>query len=433
MTNHTSSTDSRIIRRENIVLGTTKEAAGDAETGWSTMLLEEAGYIESFGAGLYGLSELGQQSRIRLERLIRQEMNSVGGHEISLPILQYDNDWRDSGRWDSFENEMFTLRNREGRDMCLAPSHEEGVVRLLRNRIRSYDDLPHVVYQLQQKHRDDHARNGLLRCKEFLMKDAYSLHTDTDDLYGTYRDMRLAYMRIFDALNLDYSIVDAEAGVMGGGMSEEFVAVSDTGRDTLLSCATGSCTFGLTDEHHAFDRFDDRDICPLCGEELTVTAGIEVGHIFALGTRYSDAMDFMYDTETGSKRPVVMGSYGIGISRTLQAVVEQNSSTEGCVWPVTDWGTLAPFDAAVIVPGDSEKRRTAAENVAQTLEHGNRILTYSGSDMSAGEQFAEADKIGIPRKIIIGNRWEDEGVIEIEYRDGSKQLVEDISNVALYE
>jgi prolyl-tRNA synthetase len=351
-------------------------------------------------------------------------MDSIGGQRVRLPGLQYADRWRESGRWAGFEGEMFTLENRDGQAMCLAPSHEEGVVHLLDGRVRSHRDLPLLVYQVEAKFRDDHARNGLVRTKEFTMKDAYSVHVDDAGLRETYREVRAAYERVLDDVGLEYAVVEADAGVMGGATSEEFVAPVADGSDRLVHCTSAGCRFGVTDEHDGFEVYDRGDACPDCGAALAASDGIEVGHVFQLGTRYSVAMDFAVDTADGGERYVEMGSYGLGVDRLLQTLAQQHGGDESLGWPVTDWGSVAPYRAAVIPVGEGEVL-DVAERIHDACGSED-VLLYD--DMSVGERFAESDLLGIPAKVVVGNTYREDGVVDVETAAGTEKL--DVEEVA---
>nr|WP_272904662.1 aminoacyl--tRNA ligase-related protein [Halobacterium sp. TGN-42-S1] len=323
---------------------------------------------------------------------------------------------------------MFTLENRDGQAMCLAPSHEEGVVNLLDGPVRSHHDLPLLVYQVESKFRDDHARNGLVRTKEFTMKDAYSVHADEAGLRETYREVRAAYERALDDVGLEYAIVEADAGVMGGATSEEFVApVADAGGDSdrLVYCTGAGCRFGVTDEHDGFDEYDADDACPECGGSLAASDGIEVGHVFQLGTRYSQAMDFTVDTADGDERSVEMGSYGLGVDRLLQTLGQQHGSPDNLAWPVTDWGSVAPYRAAIVPVGDDSEVLGVAERIHDDCGREDVLLYDEDAGLSVGERFAESGLLGIPAKVVVGNTYREDGVVDVETASGTEKLAVD--------
>lgn len=235
------------MRRSDLFLPTSRETHGGGIN--TTQLLVRAGLIRPFGSGLWGFTPAGQRVRQKVIHRLQTGLDSIGGQQVCLPGLQHRQRWEQSGRWKTFEGEMFTLENRDGQVMCLAPSHEEGMVHLMDGQIRSYDDLPLLVYQIESKFRDDHAYNGLIRCKEFTMKDAYSFHANETSLDTTYNDVRGAYERTHTDLGLEFTIVEADNSVMGGSTSEEFIAPVEHGSVELLSCTATECRFGISDEH----------------------------------------------------------------------------------------------------------------------------------------------------------------------------------------
>jgi len=424
------------VRRSEALLATSREAP-DAGTD-ATALLRRAGLIRDFGSGLYGFLPTGERVLRKVRARIEAAMDAVGAQRVGLPALQYSGDWRASGRWESFEDEMFTLENRDGQAMCLAPSHEEGAVRLLDGVVRSHDDLPLVVYQVGEKYRDDHARNGLVRCKAFEMKDAYSVHASEDSLAATYRELRAAYLRVFDDVGLDVAVVPVDDDVMGGAASEEFVAPVADGSDRLVRCTAADCRFGRTAEAAGFGAVAAGDACPDCGDRLAASEGIEVGHVFQLGRRYTEALGLTVDDAEGGESHPTMGSYGIGITRVVQTLVQQRAvdaagAADGagesaggdrldCRWPVTDWGSVAPYRTA-IVPLDYAGRHGA---VADDLYRGcgrEDVLLYDDPDQSIGERFAESALLGVPAKVVVGNHYDETGEVELERADGTTESV----------
>ncbi|MGB9987706.1 aminoacyl--tRNA ligase-related protein [Salarchaeum japonicum] len=398
------------MRRSDAFLPASRETRGAGSE--TAKLLARAGLIHGFGSGLWGFSPAGHRVREHVTACVRERMTEIGAQEVSLPGLQYADRWRESGRWASFEGEMFTFENRDGQAMCLAPSHEEGVVHLFDGLVRSYDDLPLLVYQVDAKFRDDRARDGLVRAKEFRMKDAYSVHTTQESLDATYRRVRDAYERILTDLSVDYAVCRAENSVMGGTRSEEFVAVVDTGGERLKRCP--DCRFGVTDEHGDFEAIE---ACPDCGTRVRETAGVEVGHVFDLGTRYSDEMEFTVDDADGDERAVLMASYGLGIDRLVQTLARQHADEDGLRWPVTDWGCVAPYRAAIVPIGYDGDVKETADAIHDACDG---VLLYDDADQSVGERFAESDLLGIPAKIVVGNHYRDTGRVELETRDGDQ-------------
>jgi prolyl-tRNA synthetase len=412
------------MRRSEALLATRKEPP-DAGTE-TVALMRRAGLVREFGSGLYGFLPAGERVRRKVRERVTAAMDACGGQRVSLPHLQYDGVWRESGRWGEFEGEMLTLENRDGQAMCLAPSHEEGAVHLLRGRVRSHGDLPLLVYQTGTKYRDDHARNGLIRCKAFGMKDAYSFHADRASLDRTYERVRAAYLDAFDDLGLEVAVVGVADDVMGGHASEEFVAPVANGSDELVYCTAAECRFGRTGEPDGFEAYAGGDACPDCGGRLARREGIEVGHVFKLGTRYATALDLTVDGEDGEVT-VTMGSYGIGVTRVVQTLVQQARETDdaggGLRWPVTDWGSVASYRAAVI-PLDYEGAHGAVADEIHEACGREDALLFDDPAQSIGERFAESDLLGIPAKVVVGNRYDETGRVEIERADGTTELVE---------
>jgi len=407
------------MRRSETTLFTSREPGQQHSETARRMF--RAGLVRQFGSGLYGFTPTGERVRQEVIDHVETEMRRIGAQRVNLPQLTYREMWDRSGRWDSFGGEMFTLTNRDGKEMALAPSHEEGLVHLVEGTIRSYEDLPATFYQINSKHRDDHARSGLLRTKEFTMKDAYSLHTTEESLAAYYDRFRSAYARIFEALGIEFAIAEAENTVMDERNSEEFFALAEAGSADLRWCLADGCRFGATDESPYGDR-SAGDRCPECRGELTESAGIEIGHIFELGSRYSEPMGLTIDTAMGDSEAVLMASYGIGIERLIYALVEQHSDEDGCRWSADGSGAVAPY-AASIVPLAYEDELAAVADYLYEDCGPDRTLLFDDPGQSIGERFAESDLLGIPKKVIIGNEFRDSGEVELETRDGDTEYV----------
>ncbi len=406
------------MRRSETTLFTSREPG--KQQSETARRLFRAGLVRQFGSGLYGFTPTGERVRQEVIDHLETEMRRIGARRVHLPQLNYSGIWEESGRWGDFDGEMFTLENRDGKRMCLAPSHEEGIVHLVEGTIRSYEDLPALFFQIGAKHRDDHARSGLLRTKEFTMKDAYSLHTTEESLSEYYKRMREAYIRIFDGLGIEFAIAKAENNVMGGNKSEEFLAVAESGTADLRWCSDDECRYGETD---ASPNADPAGIeCPECGSELESGEGIEIGHIFELGTRYSEPMGLTIDTATGERQDVLMASYGIGVERLIYALVEQHGDDDGCQWSADGSGVVAPY-AASIIPLEYDDELAAVADYLYEDCGPERTLLFDDPGQSIGERFAESDLLGIPKKIIIGNEFRESGEVELETRAGETEYV----------
>lgn len=545
-------------------LPTLKETPSDAELV-SHKLMLQSGMIRKVTAGVYNYLPLGFKVLRKVEQIVREEMNSAGCQEVKLPIIQPAELWKESGRWDDYGAEMFKLTDRKNQEFALGPTHEEIITDMVRNEISSYKDLPLVLYQINDKYRDEiRPRHGVMRSREFLMKDAYSFHSSQESLSETYQNLYDAYARVFDRLGLEWYAVDASSGLMGGSYSQEFIAVADEGAEEIAVCEkcgyaanvnvaqhkppedeekdefkelkevetpgmetvetvaqhldvpsqkivktfiyktngddyiatliggddqleevkllrhlgqpdiemvsseeeikqiTGA-NFGsigpicldipiyadsdvssLTnfvvganrDGYHLKNVNWERDLkettfldlrrikkgdkCPKCGNTLDFYRGIEVGQIFQLGAKYSKALDAKYQDEQGNLNPYLMGCYGIGISRIVPAVIQQNYDDQGIKWTEA----LPPFDAGIIVLADKgEKAFHLGEALYGEITKIGYDILFDNRDQSPGVKFNDANLIGLPVKIIIGPEGIENGVLEIEYRTGEKETI----------
>jgi len=562
-------------RASTLYAPTLKEVPAEAEIP-SHRLMLRAGMIRKVSAGIYTFLPLGLRSIRKIERIIREEMDRIGSQELLLPIVQPGDLWRESGRWSEYGPELARFTDRSGREYCLGPTHEEIITALVRNEVRSYRELPVSLYQINMKFRDEiRPRFGLLRGREFIMKDAYSFHASDESLQEHYDAQAEAYGRICDRLSLEWRSVKAESGQIGGSVTAEFMALSDTGEAELLYCAcgwaanidvaefllerepasdplqtlekvhtpglksiadlaqafnlspsdtvktmAGKSTDGrlilfflpgdrelnplkaswvcpgvelLTDDEfvdsglpkgslgpvnppadailvadtslqgavnwlvganedgfHYFNANPGRDFqieiwadislaragdtCPGCREhKLDHARGIEVSQVFQLGTRYSESMGATFMSETGEEKPFVMGCYGVGVTRSLAAVVEQHHDEKGIVWPMS----IAPFHVAVLplTVGDDEVWPIAEDIFLQLSAHGIETV-IDDRDERAGVKFADAELIGYPVQVIVGKKGLSEGVIEVKLRDGlcsesvsADSVVEHVANL----
>ena len=549
------------MRWSKYFLQTVREAPADAEAV-SHVLLTRAGMIRRVAAGIYALTPLGLRSHRKAEQIVREEIDRSGALEVELPILQPRDLWEESGRWARYAEEeiLFHLQDRKNGDYCLAPTAEECVTTMVRSGVTSYRQLPVTLYQIRTKFRDEiRPRFGLMRGREFLMYDGYSFDVDAGGLDGSYSAQDAAYRRVFRRCGLDFTVVQADSGNIGGTQSEEFMVLADTGEDAVVRCAacgyganleraeTGTrpapwkdeteaplvevptpgkggiddvVTFlgitaarmikclvyeteqgfvvallrgdlevnevalkralgvdqlqlasedkveratgapvgyvgphklpaanvrivadesirdavnavtgaGRRDWHVAgfvlrrdanvqewgvFAQARAGDPCPRCGKPLSIARGIEVGHIFKLGTKYSQALSCTYTDEKGEAHPMVMGTYGIGVGRTMAAAVEQHHDADGIVWPLA----LAPFEAAVVSlnPADEATRR-AADGVYEELVAAGVDVFYDDRDERPGVKFKDADLIGFPIRVNVGGRAFKEGKVELVLR-----------------
>ena len=552
------------MRQSKSLIRTYREPPADAETK-SHRLLVRGGYVRQLTSGVYTFLPLGWRIMKKIMRIIREEMDAIGGQEIFMPSLSPSSLWEESGRWESFGDDMFRLKDRKGRDYALAPTHEEVIAEIARNTVYSYKDLPQIWYQLQTKFRDEpRPRGGLLRVREFIMKDSYSLDATWEGLDESYAKHREAYKRIFTRCGLKFVHVKASTGLMGGKESEEFMVISDAGEDRLVIC--DSCGYAanvevapaipveeveespfkerkkvhtpnvrtieevssflgvepkflvkslvyMTDEgpvlvlvrgdhevneeklarilknprlataeevmsllgvevgfvgplgvglpkvadrsirylrgfvvgggekdYHIVGvnpedlgdvRWEDvryaveGDLCPVCGKPLKQVNAIEIGHIFKLGTRYSESMGVYFTDRDGQRKPVIMGSYGIGPGRIMVSAVELYGTENSMLWPKS----IAPFDAHIIdLVGEGEE-------VYNLLREAGYDVLWDDREERAGVKFKDADLIGIPIRIVVGRAWKD-GKVEVQdlwkgerYEVPKEKLIEEMGRL----
>jgi len=389
---------------------TLKEAPSEAEI-ISHKLLIRAGMIKKVAAGIYTFLPMGKRVLSKVETIIRDEMNAAGAQEVLMPVLQPAELWQKSGRWAEYGPEMMRLKDRNERDFALGPTHEELITSIVATEVRSYKDLPQNLYQIQVKFRDEiRPRFGLMRAREFIMKDSYSFHSSQESLQETYDKMSKAYSNIVNRCGLKFRSVKAEAGLMGGDFSEEFMVIASTGEEALIFCE--NCDFGASS--------CESNICPDCGGQLETARGIEIGHIFQLGTKYSKAIGATYLDEDGKSQPIIMGCYGIGVTRMLAAAIEQNHDERGIIWPKN----LAPFQAVIIQTDMREEKLTkAATKLHEELSGKGVEVIYDDREERAGIKFADADLIGYPLQLILGKTLLEQDMVEIKIRATDKKEI----------
>lgn len=533
---------------------TLREVPAEAETP-SHRLLLRAGFIRKTAAGIYTYLPLARRVLAKIERIVREEMDAAGGQEVLLPIVQPAEIWRESGRWEVYGEEMFRLRDRHGRDFCLGPTHEELITTLIGSEVRSYRELPLLLYQIQNKYRDEiRPRFGVMRSREFIMKDLYSFDEDEEGLERSYRAMFRAYGRVFARCGLDFRAVEADTGAIGGEASHEFMVLAGTGEAVIIHCpscdyaanaekaeaapplpekpsdarmeevhtpglrsvpevaaflgvpesrliktmlfvsargpvavllrgtdtvnevklghalggeafhparedeaaaigvplgfagpcglagvriiadpavmAMGEAVVGANrTDYHLRGVVPGRDFrpdevrsvrlavagdpCPRCGAPLAELRGVEVGHIFKLGTKYSAALGATFQDKNGEQRPFVMGCYGIGISRTMAAAVEQNYDEDGIKWPLP----IAPYEAVVVpVNVNDPAQNEAARGLYSALGEAGVEVVMDDRDERPGVKFKDADLIGFPLRLTVGPRGLARGEVEVKDR-----------------
>ncbi|MCB9666795.1 MAG: proline--tRNA ligase [Myxococcales bacterium] len=402
------------MRYSSAFIPTLKESPKDAQTP-SHILLLRGGYIRMVGAGIYELLPLGLRVLERISRLVRDAMNNAGAQELLLPGLVPASYYQESGRYEGFGDILLRFPDRTGAPYVLAPTHEEVITDLARRELRSYKQLPVILYQIQTKYRDEpRPRAGLLRGREFLMKDAYSFDPDHASAEKSYASMRSAYHEIFTRMGLDFRVVTADSGSMGGSGSAEFQVLAATGEDAIVACK--SCDYAANTEVTEAQKLKANDPCPTCGAPLAAYRGIEVGHIFMLGTHYSEKMGALFLDELGKHRPLVMGCYGIGISRLMAAAVEQHHDEHGIIWPLS----LAPYEVIICRLGTEPAVREASETLYAALKTEGITVLLDDRDERPGVKFKDADLLGIPLRVTVGARALADGAVELKAR-GAKE------------
>lgn len=548
------------MRYSELFCPTLREVPSEAEIV-SHQLLLRAGYVRKSGSGIYSYLPMAYRVLKKIMNIIREEMDAAGGQELMMPIIQPRELWEKSGRWSVYGDEMFRLKDRHSRDFALGPTHEELITTLVDADTNSYRDLPLMLYQIQNKYRDEiRPRFGVMRGREFIMKDLYSFDLDWEGLRTSYQKMYQAYSNIFSRLGLEYRVVEADSGAIGGSESHEFVVLANSGESVIVHCSqceyaanvekaraiagapvndgeapgelermhtpgqrtiadlaalTGypearlvktlmmeadgdlvavvirgdrelndiklknflnvnelfmageervrdlcGCGFGSLgpigmpvpvyadleiekmvntscganeDDYHYMNVNPGRDFkviqyvdfrnavagdpCPVCGQDLKETRGIEAGHIFQLGTKYSEALQARYVDREGNHQLMVMGCYGIGVSRTMAASIEQNHDEQGIIWPLP----IAPYQVIVIpVNAGKADQFQAAEKIYRELTAAGVEAILDDRDERAGVKFKDADLIGIPMRITVGPRSLAEGKVEFKERRGSE-------------
>jgi prolyl-tRNA synthetase len=403
----------------------------------SHRLMLRAGMIRQSSAGIYSWLPLGLRVLKKVERIVREEQDRAGAHEILMPTIQPAELWRESGRYDDYGDEMLRIRDRHDREMLYGPTNEEQITDIVRASIKSYRDLPKNLYHIQWKFRDEvRPRFGVMRGREFLMKDNYSFDIDAAGAKHSYNKMFVAYLRTFARMGLKAIPMRADSGPIGGDLSHEFIVLAATGESAVYCDRRWLETDILAEEvnygsdlepffvhwtslYAATDDMHKPAACPIPPEELVTARGIEVGHIFYFGTKYSRPMGAVVTGPDGDPVALEMGCYGIGVSRLVGALIEANHDDAGIIWPQS----VAPFRVGLINlrPADTRCRETAEDLYAKLLGAGIEVL-YDDRDESPGAKFATMDLIGLPDQLVIGPRGIAAGTIEMKHRRSGERL-----------
>jgi len=383
------------MRYSKLFSKTSKTIPHDADSA-NAKFLVQGGFIHQEAAGVYSYLPLGLKILRNIEQIIREEMEAVGGQEISMSVLHPKENWVKTDRWDSMDV-LFRLKGAGEKDFALGPTHEEIVTPLVKDYVFSYKDLPTAVFQIQTKFRNEpRAKSGVLRGREFAMKDLYSFHVSQEDLDRYYDEVKAAYFKIFERLGFDPKItyITYASGGAFSKYSHEYQVLSDVGEDYIYTC--DKCKVAVNRE-----ILDDQDTCPECdSKDLAENKGIEVGNIFKLGTKFSDAFKFKYTDDDGKMQSVIMGCYGIGPSRIMGAMVEVFNDEKGIMWPKS----VTPYQVHLISLGTDEKTIKEADNLYAVLTREGISVLYDDRDERAGEKFNDADLIGIPLRLVLSSR-----------------------------
>ena len=399
---------------------TTRQDPSDAEL-ISHKLMVRSGMIKKTAAGIYNWLPLGYKVLKKVENIVRKNLDGFGGQEILMPMVQPAELWKESLRFDQYGKELLKFKDRSERDFVLGPTHEEIICEIFRSYPISYKDLPINLYQIQTKFRDEiRPRFGVMRCREFLMKDAYSFDIDEKGMEMSYKNMKEAYVSTFDDIGLDYRIVKADAGNIGGDVSEEFHIIADSGEDLLA--ISDSSDFAANVEVLEYEK----DPSELDGEpspdgkgKLIIKRGIEVGHIFQLGQKYSEKMSVSIKDSSGQSIDVFMGCYGIGVSRIVAAAIEQNHNDKGIIWPYA----IAPFHVNIIcLDPKKDEVLKECESVYQILKDAGHDVILDDRDMRAGQKFTDNEILGIPYSIVIGPKNFSNNNFEFVIRNTNEKL-----------
>lgn len=383
----------------------TKRQAPRDEVSTNAKLLIRGGFVQKLGSGIYNFLPLGWRVHKKIEQIIREEMDAIGGQELNLAALHPKVVWEATERWETF-NALYKLISHQKDEYALGATHEEVLTPIVAQFVASYRDLPIYLYQIQVKFRDEpRAKSGLLRGREFIMKDLYSFHASEQDRASYYEKVAGAYKKIFKRMGLETIYTEASGGAFSP-TSHEFQVPTPAGEDEIIYCQRGHFSQNIE-----IAKQKEGDACPVCGEKLLKAKTIEVGNIFPLGTRFSEAASAYFMDKGGKKKPIVMGSYGIGLGRVMGALVEVYHDKKGIIWPKN----VAPYSVHLI---SIEKD---ADDVYGKLQKAGVEVLYDDRDMSAGEKFADADLIGIPVRLVVSKETADK--VEWKKRDSEKSEI----------
>lgn len=411
------------MKQSKLFTKTRKEAPKD-EVSVNAQLLIRAGFVDKLMAGVYTFLPLGLRVINKIENIIREEMNAIGGREVLMPTLHPKENWEKTGRWSSMDD-LYKLKDSSEREFALGGTHEEVIVPLAKKFVDSYKEFPFYIYQFQNKFRMElRAKSGILRGREFLMKDLYSFHLSEGDLSEYYEKVKEAYFKIFERLGLkEKTFLTFASGGSFSKYSHEFQTVTPAGEDVIYVCK--KCKLAVNKEIKG-----EVEKCPECGSsEFFEEKAIEVGNIFKLMNKYSKPFDFLIKNEKGENVEVLMGCYGIGLGRALGTVVEAFHDDKGIIWPES----VAPFKVHLILvkgqKSESQKVGDEAEKIYKELSDKNIEVLFDDREVSAGEKFADADLIGIPYRIVVSEKSLKAGGVEVKKRSEEKSEIIEVEKL----
>lgn len=416
------------MKQSQLFTKTRKEPPKD-EVSRNAQLLIQAGFIDKLQSGVYTYLPLGFLVLKKIENIIREEMLKVGAQEILMPSLHPKENWEKTGRWDSMDD-LYKVKDSSGRENALGPTHEEIITPLIKKFVSSYNDLPFSVFQIQNKFRMElRAKSGILRGREFLMKDLYSVHKDANDLKEFYEKIKFSYKNIFQRAGLgDFTYLTFASGGSFSKYSHEFQTVTDSGEDTIYICEL--CKVAVNKE-----IIEEQKICPECSnEKLIEKKSIEVGNIFELKNRFSDSFELTYKDQTGKNIPVLMGCYGIGLGRLMGTAIEVCNDTAGILWPKE----IAPFSVHLVALNSkneemNERISNETEKIYRDLQNkGIDVIYDDRRDASAGEKLKDADLIGVPLRIVISEKTLSQESVEIKKRSEKEAKMIKIEEILNY-
>ena len=405
----------------------------------SHQLMLRVGMIKQSSSGIYSWLPMGFKIMKKIENIVREEQNKIGAQELLMPTIQSAEIWKESGRYNDYGDEMLRIKDRQGREMLYGPTNEELITEIFRSAIKSYKLLPQLLYHIQWKFRDElRPRFGIMRCREFLMKDAYSFDLNDDDAVLSYNKMFLAYLKTFQRLELSAIPMAADTGPIGGNLSHEFVILAESGESKIFAdkkifdiktekySLTNVSLKNMRNEFEKYyavtdDKFNSKDFeSKVLKNNRLITKGIEVGHIFYFGDKYSKALKASVDLQDGKKTDVKMGSYGIGVSRLVGAIIEAKFNNNIMKWPYS----ISPFDVAVIpmINKNDDTNLIKAENIYNKLKKNNIDVLLDDTDEHISSKLKKFDLIGIPYQIILGKNSEQDLLEFKEIDKEAKQL-----------